>query len=195
MKKFLSAMRTRFNIIIFIAILLVAIASGNTHSKIITYNMNRTKSLSAAHIVSKYDASFAAKTPIFVDTLAEVVALANDNDIIFTGTMTGYGPDCVGCGNSVACAPYPIVTNGNITYNDASFGEVRILAADRSIPCGTIIKFSNITFSNEPIYGIVLDRGGAIKDKLFDLLFASESDAEIVGRQRSVQYEVQRWGW
>lgn len=195
MKKFLAAMRLRFIFIMFVAVALVAIATGNKHYKVTTYDMNRTKSLEAVHIVSKYDASVAEKAPVFASSLLEAVSLAADNDVIFNGTMTGYGPDCVGCSGRVGCAPYPNVSNGNITYNDASYGTVRIVAADASVPCGTIVKISNVTFTDEPFYAIVLDRGGAIKGTLFDLLFETEQDALIVGRQKNVQYEIQRLGW
>lgn len=195
MKKFLIAMRLRFIFILFVAIALVAIATGNTHYKVTTYDLNRTKSLEAVHIVSKYDASVEAKTPVFASSLLEAVSLASDNDVIFNGTMTGYGPDCVGCSGRVGCAPYPTVTKGKITYNDSSYGTVRIVAADSSVPCGTIVKISNVTFADEPFYAIVLDRGGAIKGTLFDLLFATEKEALVVGRQKNVQYEIQRLGW
>ena len=102
---------------------------------------------------------------------------------------------CEGCGGRVGCYPNQDVRNGNIYYNDKSYGRIRILAADPSIPCGTIVKISNLTFSEEPIMGIVLDRGGLIKGNIMDFLVSPEEDMDIVGRQRGVNYEVLRWGW
>ena len=112
----------------------------------------------------------------------------------FTGDITGYGANCPMCSGHLACSSY-YVKDGTTTYPDLEYGTVRIVAADASVPCGTIVKISNVTFTDEPFYAIVLDRGGAIKGTLFDLLFETEQDALIVGRQKNVQYEIQRLGW
>ena len=87
------------------------------------------------------------------------------------------------------------VRNGNIYFEDSTYGKIRILAADYAIPCGTIVKITNVTFSQEPIIGIVLDRGGAIKGNIMDFLVTETDDMDIVGRQRGVNYEILRWGW
>ena len=59
-----------------------------------------------------------------------------------------------------------------------------------------MIKISNLTFSNEPILGIVLDRGGAIKGNIIDFLVEERSEAyDDIGRQRNVIFEIIRWGW
>lgn len=194
MESFKSVLFKRFKLVVFASLLLLFIAFGNTHHQVTTYYINNSKSLGSAHIVSKYDASVEAHTPILANNLNEVRNLAHDNGVFFYGTMTGYGPDCEGCGGRVGCAPYTDVRN-TIYFNDNSYGQVRILASDPGIPCGTIIKFSNVSFTNEEVTAIVLDRGGAIKGTLFDLLVESEAAADAVGRQRNVRYEVQRWGW
>ena len=64
-----------------------------------------------------------------------------------------------------------------------------------AIPCGSIVRVSNVSFSAEPIIGIVLDRGGAIQGNIMDFLIAETDDPSIVGRQKNVQYEIIRWGW
>ena len=115
--------------------------------------------------------------------------------ISFTGQMTAYNPICVGCTGKVSCPPRQDVRNGNIWYDDATYGKIRILAADPHIPCGTIMQITNVSFSNEPIIGIVLDRGGAIKGNITDFLVTENDDMDIVGRQKNVNYEVLRWGW
>ena len=69
------------------------------------------------------------------------------------------------------------------------------MAADPKIPCGTIVKITNVTFQAEPIIGIVLDRGGAIKGNIMDFLVTENDNMDVVGRQKNVNYEVLRWGW
>ena len=86
-----------------------------------------------------------------------------------------------------------MMQNGNIYKHDETYGKMRIIAGDKSIPCGTVMKISGAR-GMEDFYAIVLDRGGVIKGTLFDLLFEKESDAVPFGRQK-INYEVMRWGW
>ena len=84
-----------------------------------------------------------------------------------------------------------------IYYQDKEYGKVRILAADKSLPFGTIIRINNLNISNEPIIGIVLDRGSAIgfnKNAYFDLLYRSEKESSYFGRQKAT-FEVLRKGY
>ncbi len=136
-----------------------------------------------------------SQEPILIrESEEKIVEIGRGNPGAFVGNLTGYGPDCVGCIGIVACRPFPNVTNGNIYFDDSEFGTVYIIAADRSIPCGTIIEISNFNLSPEPIRAIVLDRGGVIKGKLIDLLFPTEEEAKIVGFQRNINYTILRWG-
>lgn len=131
----------------------------------------------------------------------------------YTGILTGYGPDCVGCGNfktnKVSTASgYHIanIVNGaiepafTITYDDNEYGKVRIVAADSDIPFYSIVR---ITIpNNDPITAIVLDRGSTVgfdncrssKGCLtnFDLLYPTE--AESLGKTRNVKFELLRSG-
>ncbi len=195
MRQFLVAMKNRFLLISFIAVILLIIASGNQREVIKTDNINRTKSLEAIHIVSKYNAILDSNKPLYVSSLAEIEEQGPIGPITFTGTITGYGPDCEGCGGRVGCPPRQDVRDGNIYFNDATYGTIRIVATDPVIPCGTIVKISNFRFSSEPIIAIALDRGSAIKGLTMDLLFESEKVTAPIGRQYNISYEILRWGW
>lgn len=113
------------------------------------------------------------------------------------GSMSGYGPDCYGCTtNRVASGYY--VGEGNIYYNDKTYGNIRIVAGDRKYPLGTIVKIGSSNVSSEPIIAIVLDRGGAIgvdKKFTFDLLFATEKEASKYGVSRNIKFEILRLGY
>lgn len=112
----------------------------------------------------------------------------------YTGNITAYGPDCTGCSGTTASG-YNV--RNNIYYNDKKYGKVRIVAADKSLPFGSIIRINNIDISTDPILAIVLDRGGAIgfnKRVYFDLLYKSEKDTLSFGVQKAT-FEVLRRGF
>lgn len=116
----------------------------------------------------------------------------------YVGKMTAYGPDCYGC-TSGRTASGQYVMDGNIYYNDPTFGNIRIVAADKSIPFGSIIRISGLNIFPEPILAIVLDRGGMIgfaegKHSYFDLLYKSEKDAASFGRPTAT-FELLRRGY
>ena len=116
----------------------------------------------------------------------------------YVGKMTAYGPDCYGC-TSGRTASGQYVMDGNIYYNDPTFGNIRIVAADKTIPFGSIIRISGLSIFPEPILAIVLDRGGMIgfaegKHSYFDLLYKSEKDAASFGRPTAT-FELLRRGY
>ena len=137
------------------------------------------------------------------------------NEVIktYTGILTGYGPDCVGCGNFitnkvVTASGYHIsnIVDGVIqpafttTYDDKEYGLVRVVAADDTIPFNSIVR---ITIPNkEPIIAIVLDRGSTVGFENcrssrgcltnFDLLYESESVS--LGKTYNVKFEILRMG-
>ncbi len=112
----------------------------------------------------------------------------------FYGQMTAYGPDCRGC-IGITRSGYD-VRNGNIYYNDYKYGPLRIVAADRSIPLGTIIKINAPKLYSYSFLAIVLDRGGVIKGNVIDLLYEEEKGLhKTVGRHYNVRYDVLRKGW
>lgn len=97
----------------------------------------------------------------------------------FTGRLTTYGGDCNGCGGSsssgVKLSPTTGVNNSNSPYLTYKGKKYYCLAADRSIPFGTIIKITNHNLTTDStIYGIVVDRGGAIKGNKVDIFKGSE---------------------
>ena len=112
------------------------------------------------------------------------------------GSMSGYGPDCIGCTSNKTASGY-YVGEGNIYYQDPTYGKVRILAGDSKYPFYTIVRINDANLSDEPILGIVLDRGSAIgigKKYMFDLLYASEKDAATLGVSSNVTFEILRIG-
>lgn len=114
---------------------------------------------------------------------------------VYEGLMTAYGPDCKGC-SGITASGYNVL-NGNIYYNDKTYGNIRILAADKSLPFGTIVKIIDNSYFEEDIIGIVLDRGSAIgfsKKSYFDLLYKSEKDTETFGSVFAT-YEILRKGF
>lgn len=125
----------------------------------------------------------------------------------YYGTITAYGPDCVGCsgitasGYKVAENVGGIITSTTTTYTDETFGELRILASANSFPFGTVMRITGDRIDGS-IMGIVLDRGGAMNNAwgdgevLIDLLFATEHSSEVYefGRQKNVKFEVLRYG-
>lgn len=195
MKKRIKRYQKQFFLCGFAMVLFFIVALGNQKEVIVTYNVNNVKSIEAVHIVSKYSSLIKPELPKFYDTFQEAITNGPNEPVSFIGTMTGYGPDCVGCGGKTGCPPRQDVRNGNIYFNDNEYGTIRIVATDKSIPCGSIVRISNLTFSSTPIIAIALDRGGAIKGNTMDLLYASEKETKSIGRQRNIQFDIIRWGW
>ena len=122
--------------------------------------------------------------------------IKKENEVLdkFTGTITGYGPDCYGC-IGITSSGYDV--RNTIYYNDKTYDKVRVLAADKSLPFGTIIKVSNLKDYNDFI-GIVLDRGSAISftgASQIDLLFKNEISSYDFGRKHNVTFEILRLGY
>ena len=178
-------------VIIGLFVIAFIIVGGNEKTNIVTSNVHNVKSILSSRIVKQNNSS----TKI-VTNVGDIRSNGMNGKIKFTGTLTGYGPDCEGCGGHVACRPNQDVRNGNIYYNDSKYGKIRILAADYSIPCGSIIHIENYKFAeNNEFIGIVLDRGSAIVGLTMDLLYPSEADTAVIGRQRNISFTVERWGW
>jgi len=150
------------------------------------------------------------------EEIEEESSVTKLDDVIetYTGILTGYGPDCAGCGNyntgKVATASgYHVsnIVNGTIepaftvTYNDEEYGEVRIVAADDNIPFYSIVRI-NVPHWDSPVTAIVLDRGSTVGFEncrsergcltQFDLLYPTE--AESLGKTRNVTFELLRSG-
>ena len=181
-----------YSLIIGIFAIAFVLVSGNKKTNIVTSNVHNVKSILSTRIVKNGDIS----STKLVKNTNEIKSYGFKNKLEFTGTLTGYGPDCPGCGGHVACSPNPDVRNGNIYFNDKTYGKIRILAADKSIPCGSIIHIDNYKFvDGNEFTGIVLDRGSAIVGLTMDLLYPSEKDTVVVGRQYNIHFSIERWGW
>lgn len=112
-----------------------------------------------------------------------------------TGKISGYGPDCYGC-TSNRTSSGRFIGDGQIYYEDKTFGKIRIVAGDKKYPYGTVVKISN--YYNEPILAVVLDRGGEVgieKKFMFDLLFETEKDALKMGSRSYIKFEILRLGY
>ena len=109
--------------------------------------------------------------------------------------MTGYGYDCRGCTTGKTASGYSI--RDTIYYDDPTFGTLRIVAMDKSIPMYSIVRISNIN-GMEPILAIVLDRGDGIsfsKSIQIDLVVESEAIAKTtIGKKYNVTCDILRSG-
>ena len=203
-KKQINSLKLYFFSLFFIIFLLFMIATSNSSDSFVTSNENNVKAVQSSRIHANYKNNLIET--VMVNSLEELKNNINKR-VKFTGTITGYGPDCVGCsgvtasGHNVYEYVNGVRTQSNITYFDSEFGEVRILAAANSkFPFGSIIRITGDRIDGS-ITGIVLDTGGAMisawnrGEILMDLLFASERDNAVYefGRQ-NVTYEVLRYG-
>lgn len=116
----------------------------------------------------------------------------------FTGRLTTYGGDCRGCSggssSGVKLSPTTGVNNTNSPFLTYKGRKYYCLAADRSIPFGTVIKISNHNLhTDSTIYGIVVDRGGAIKGNKIDIFKGSEGSGRTYfggGTSYNTKFEV-----
>ena len=137
----------------------------------------------------------------------EIVEVGTGMEGEYTGTLTGYGPDCPGCSliGNVSCltregTKHSLINDG-VYYTDEKYGSVRIIATDNSLlPCGTIINIENSDM--EMFTAIVLDTGYTMRNAWrngvvwIDLAFSSEEDARNnMATNKNTKFSVQRWGW
>ncbi len=110
----------------------------------------------------------------------------------FSGTVSHYGPNCSGC-SGVTASGYSV--KNTIYYQDKTYGTLRIVAADPSIPLGSVLRLQT---SNSTILAIVLDRGGAIgfsRKFILDLLCESEAQSYQYGILKNTTVDVLRYGY
>lgn len=185
--------------IIFAFAVLFVVSMGNKTMSVTTYNVNNTKSIQAVRMADQYHSFLEARQaamPIVYETFTEAIdAAQNGQEASFIGKLTGYGPDCKGCGGNSACAPKQNFKNGNIYYNDPIYGKIRIVAADKSLPCGSVVRLNNISIYDDPIIAIVMDRGSAVKGKHLDLLFETEKNMQGMHTQNNIQFDILRLGF
>ena len=134
---------------------------------------------------------------IYVDDeikIIEEVPSIKEEKVIssFEGYITAYGPDCTGCSGITSSGKD---VRNSIYYDDIEYGTIRIVAADKSLSFGSIIRINNI--EEEPVIAIVLDRGSAIgfnKNVYFDLLYPSEKETFNFGKKYAT-FDVLREGF
>lgn len=134
---------------------------------------------------------YASNEIIIDDELGDEVV--DDVLEIQLGKLSRYGPDCYLCTGYLAYGLY--VGSDTIYYNDNYYGNVRILAGDKSYPFGTIVR---VSYDMESFLGIVLDRGGSIGfngKALFDLLYPNEYLANKDGVNYNTKFEILRYGF
>lgn len=124
------------------------------------------------------------QTNVIDEGQARTIAIGTGPITTFVANMTAYDVQSAG-GSRVACKPYTDVSS-TIYYNDSTYGSIRIVAAGKDYPCGTIVDIDGIGKA------IVLDRGSAITDNDLDLLV--NTNAWDFGRKYK-QTKVLRWGW
>ncbi len=162
--------------LVLFAVLIVQNSSKKIENKVENINLNKTLDLTAMA---------RAASSIYGDE--EILK-------VIVGDLTGYVADCPKCTGFLGCKPYLDVRDGTTTYEDKTYGTVRIVAASpKNLKCGSIITFTSLRISKDPIIAIVLDRGVTGTD--IDLLSETESFAtRNVGRSEIV-YTVLRDGW
>jgi len=178
----------------FVILLLFVIATSNKKNTVVTSNINSVKSIESSRMLYTELEEIEEEEVEYVKVFSVDEIINNSGKLLeFEGTITGYGPDCPGCSGIVACYPNPNVLNNNIYYQDETYGTIRIVAADRSIPCGSIVRISNLF--DEDVIGIVLDRGRDIHGMTMDLLFNSENTVKDFGRKYNINFKIERWGY
>ena len=70
-----------------------------------------------------------------------------------------------------------------IYYNDKTYGKLRIVAMNSSIPLYSVIRIKN--YDGYDIYAIVLDRG--VGSGVIDLLVENESKASKLGIRKNIE--------
>ena len=114
----------------------------------------------------------------------------------FTGKLTTYGGDCAGgngtSSSGISLSPTSGVKGSHSAKLSYNGGSYYCLAADPSIPFGTIIKITNHNLGIESTpYGIVVDRGGAIKKNHIDIFNGTEAGKYFKGgTSNNTQFEI-----
>ncbi len=131
-------------------------------------------------------------------------------DPVTYAKITTYGTDCDGCYNSNGFGgtaggvklSFTSVRQSDGSWKDGiTYDGYYIVAANRSIPFGSIIEVSNHGYSGyglvegQPFYAMVLDRGAMTLNHL-DLFVGSENNNSIsINRSYSPTMKIVRYGY
>lgn len=182
---------TKILVLVIFVIILSRSSSNNQITKVENFNFNKILGMSATAEKKEEE----KPKPVIVEKEEEkktTKVTSSSNKL--NGVLTGYAADCPLCNGTLACKPkYKVYKNNVVTYNDSTYGNVRIVASSTGMPCGSIVRFNLKSISSEPITAIVLDRG--VLGNNLDLLMTTESEAAKVVGRRNITYEVLRRGW
>lgn len=178
MRSLLKSLKKFIQLSLLLLLVLFVESSNNIkETKVLNDNYNKSIDLSTMALKLKED-------------IANDLYSAKDT---FTGDLTGYTADCPLCSGRLACLPNYYVMDGTDTYQDISYGEVKIVASSKNLPCGSIIRFYKERISEDPIIAIVLDRGVLGND--IDLLTPEVAYANSYVGRSVITYDVLRNGW
>ena len=190
------------NVFLIVAIPLMIFVNDDFNTASVDYG---AKALKSCEFISNVQARDANNQEVISDNSSD---FSNDNDSVessmslledsvssnVTRSMSAYGPDCIGCSGRLGGGFD--ARGGDYTYNDSTYGNIRIVAGDASYPYGSIVRVKGSKLGE--FYAIVLDRGGAIgkgKKFMFDLLFPSNSVASQFGTEYNLTFEIIRYGY
>lgn len=181
------------------------------YNTVVKYNekvpVNITNVLQEGVVGLSYEDKKTEEVMVVEDATDEVIEKGTGAYGIYKGKLVGYGPDCQGCSGEgyLSCKTesgdrFSLKYDG-IYYKDSKYGDVRILAADRSkFPCGTIIKVEKADGTS--FLAVVMDTiGTKLADgrELMDLAYATQTDKTVFAADgltgNNVTFNVQRWGW
>ncbi len=120
--------------------------------------------------------------------------IKEESDVLetYTGNLSYYYANCSDCSGYTATGLD--VRNGNLYYSDATYGNVRIIAAGKEISLYSIVRIKNSSLGSN-VLAIVLDRGSNIgqgRKFLIDVL--TNSTESKGGVDRGISVEVLRKG-
>lgn len=161
--------------IISIAILTLKNSSITFETRSTNTNVNKNNNLNAmAKVINNF-------------ALSDIYSVLDT----YYGKLTGYVADCPLCSGYLACNNQNVLDR-TTTYQDQTYGTVRIVASSRNLPCGSIVRFTN-PIDNQPVMAIVLDRG--VTGTSLDLLVESTQTAITRVGNKHINYDILRFGW
>lgn len=169
------------------------IVLSSDNESILVYNSNLEKSVDDEELLSSYEKlNGKVLSPVLYNSMSLAASYSKYYPTSFYGKLTHYGPDCKGCGGHLGCNGQD-ARNGNIYYDDEEYGTVRIVAASKTLPCGSIIRINVDAYDPNGMYAIVLDRG--VGDGVIDLLKTSEKAKAPSRTVNSVKFDILRYGY
>ena len=156
-------------------------------------NNNLNKSVPTKELVNSFqELNKRTIKPVMYNNFEDAVYNSQYYPTSFVGKLVHYGPDCPECGGHLGCNGQD-ARNGNIYYNDAEYGKVRIVAMSSTIPCGSMIKINVDAYDPDGMYAIVLDRG--VSGAMVDLLKESSKSKSPVRTVSDVTFDIVRYGY